>query len=136
VRSGLAKKLGITAPDVRKRNLVRPDDLPYTVGTLLFGNPLTYENVDCPRALDCAIDQSGYSERLYIEGNGDRVAYGLGCGVETAGLVNYESAKVRVDPDGTVTVASGISSQGQGQHTTYAQVCAETLGIPLESINV
>jgi aerobic carbon-monoxide dehydrogenase large subunit len=132
----LAKELGMNASDLRKCNLVRPDELPYTVGTLLFGNPLTYENIDCPRALEHAIEQSGYNERLHIEKNGDHVAYGLGCGVETAGLVNYESARVRVDPDGTVSVASGISSQGQGQHTTYAQVCAETLGVPLERVDV
>ena len=132
----LAKKLGMTAPDLRRRNLVRPADMPYAVGTVLFGNPMTYENTDCPGMLERAIEQSGYDEEVHAEPNGDRVAYGLACGVETAGLVNYESAQVRVDPDGTVTVASGISSQGQGQTTTYAQVCAETLGVPFERVNV
>jgi CO/xanthine dehydrogenase Mo-binding subunit len=56
--------------------------------------------------------------------------------VETGGLVNFESAQVRVDPDGSVMVSSGISSQGQGQMTTYAQVCAEALGVDFERVSV
>jgi CO/xanthine dehydrogenase Mo-binding subunit len=110
--------------------------LPYAIGTTLFGNPLTFENADCPGMLERAIAQSGYDEKARAEPNGDRVAYGLAFGFETAGLVNYESAQVRVDPDGTVTVVSGMSSQGQGQTTTYAQVCAETLGVPFERVSV
>src|SRR5262249_2631554 len=57
-------------------------------------------------------------------------------GVETGGLVNFESARVRLDPDGTVAITSGMSSQGQGQLTAYAQVCAEALGVAFESVSV
>jgi carbon-monoxide dehydrogenase large subunit len=132
----LAKELGIAAAELRRRNLVQTKEMPYTVGTVLFGNPMTYESADFPSALERAIEESGYHEKVQIEPNGDRVAYGLACGVETAGLVNFESAQVRVDTDGTVTVSSGISSQGQGQMTTYAQVCAETLGVTFEAVRV
>jgi carbon-monoxide dehydrogenase large subunit len=132
----LAKELGIAAADLRRRNLVQPKEMPYTVGTVLFGNPMTYESADFPGAFERAIEESGYHERVQVEANGERIAYGLACGVETAGLVNFESAQLRVDVDGTVTLASGISSQGQGQRTTYAQVCAETLGVPFEAVRV
>ena len=132
----LAKEIGLSAAELRARNLVRPKEMPYRVGTSLFGNDLVYENADFPRALATAMEATGYTEQVEIAASGDRIAYGIGCGVETGGLVNFESARIRVDPDGTVAVASGISSQGQGQFTTYAQVCAEALGVPFDSVSV
>jgi CO/xanthine dehydrogenase Mo-binding subunit len=94
------------------------------------------ENADFPQALRTALATSGYSERVEVAASGDRIAYGIGCGVETGGLVNFESALVCINPDGTVAVKSGMSSQGQGQFTTYAQVCAETLGVSLANVSV
>jgi carbon-monoxide dehydrogenase large subunit len=132
----LAKEIGLPAAELRARNLVRPQEMPYRVGTSLFGNDLVYENADFPRALTTALEAAGYSERVETTVDGGRIAYGIGCGVETGGLVNFESARVRIDPDGTVAVASGISSQGQGQLTTYAQVCADALGVPFASVSV
>jgi carbon-monoxide dehydrogenase large subunit len=132
----LAKEIGVGTAELRARNLVRPQDMPYRVGTALFGNGLVYENADFPRALATAIEVSGYTEQVEIASNGDRIAYGIGCGVETGGLVNFESARIRVDPDGTVAVTSGMSSQGQGQSTSYAQVCADALGVPFDCVSV
>jgi len=132
----LAKEIGLPAAALRARNLVRPHEMPYRVGTSLLGHDLVYENADFPCALASALEAAGYNERVEIAADGDRIAYGIGCGVETGGLVNFESARVRVDPDGTVAVASGISSQGQGQSTTYAQVCADALGVPFDSVSV
>ena len=132
----LAKEIGCGADELRARNLVRPSEMPYRVGTTLLNNDLIYENADFHLALATAIDASGYSEQVEVTASGERIAYGIGCGVETGGLVNFESAQVRIDPDGSVAVRSGMSSQGQGQFTTYAQVCAETLGVPFESVSV
>ncbi len=132
----LAKEIGWSAAEFRAHNLVRPDDMPYRVGTTLLGNDLVYENADFPRALATAIETSGYNERIEVAASGERIAFGLGCGVETGGLVNFESAQVRIDPDGAVVIASGMSSQGQGQFTTYAQVCAEALGVRFEEVSV
>ncbi len=132
----LAKEIGWNAADFRAHNLVRPADMPYRVGTTLLGNDMVLENADFPHALATAIETSGYSEQVEVAANGDRIAYGIGCGVETGGLVNLESAQVRINPDGTVAIKSGMSSQGQGQFTTYAQVCADTLGVALENISV
>jgi carbon-monoxide dehydrogenase large subunit len=132
----LAKEIGVGAAELRARNLVRPQEMPYRTGTSLFGHGLTYENADFPRALETAIEQSGYTEQIEVASTGDRIAYGMGCGVETGGLVNFESAHVRVDADGSVAVTSGMSSQGQGQLTTYAQVCAEALGVDFDRVSV
>jgi carbon-monoxide dehydrogenase large subunit len=87
----LAKEIGVGAAELRARNLVRPQEMPYRVGTSLFGHPLIYENADFPRALATAVEVSGYTEQIEIASNGDRIAYGMGCGVETGGLVNFES---------------------------------------------
>ena len=98
----LAKEIGLPAAALRARNLVRPHEMPYRVGTSLLGHDLVYENADFPRALASALEAAGYNEQVEIATDGDRIAYGIGCGVETGGLVNFESARVRVDPDGTV----------------------------------
>jgi carbon-monoxide dehydrogenase large subunit len=132
----LAKEIGLSAADLRARNLVRPEEMPYCTGTSLFGNPITYENADFLRAFATAIKASGYSDQVEIAANGDRIAYGIGCGVETGGLVNFESAHVRIHGDGAVLVTSGMSSQGQGQSTTYAQVCADALGVLFDCVTV
>ena len=132
----LAKQIGISAAGLRSRNLVRPQEMPYRSGTSLFGNVIVYENSDFTDTFAIALQESGYDEKVEIASNGDRIAYGIGCGVETGGLVNFESARVRLDPDGTVAIASGMSSQGQGQLTAYAQVCAEALGVAFESVSV
>jgi len=132
----LAKEIGMSAADLRARNLVRPQEMPYPTGTSLFGHGLVYENSDFPATFATALRGSGFTEEVEIARNGDRIAYGIGCGVETGGLVNFESAHIRVDADGRVAVTSGMSSQGQGQLTTYAQVCAQALGVPCESVSV
>ena len=82
------------------------------------------------------VGDAAYTEEVKTNGDGERVAWGLACGVEASGFVNYESARVAVDPSGLVTVFSGMSSQGQGQQTTYAQVCAETLGVDFDSVQI
>ncbi|HEY7244246.1 MAG TPA: xanthine dehydrogenase family protein molybdopterin-binding subunit [Xanthobacteraceae bacterium] len=132
----LAKETGASARDLRARNLVRRQEMPYRTGTSLFGNGLVYESSDFTGTFATALRESGYSEQIEIAPNGDRIAYGIGCGVETGGLVNFESASVRLDPDGSVAITSGMSSQGQGQLTTYAQVCAQALGVAFESVSV
>ena len=132
----LAKEIRMSAADLRARNLVRPQEMPYRVGTSLFGHGLVYENSDFPGTFATALRESGYTDEVEIAANGERVAYGIGCGVETGGLVNFKSARVRADPDGSVAVTSGMSSQGQGQFTTYAQVCAKALGVPFQSVAV
>jgi carbon-monoxide dehydrogenase large subunit len=132
----MAKELGLTASALRARNLVAPADLPYATGTTLMGMPLTFENCDYPDLFARALAASGYREEIETDDAGRRIAFGLACGVETGGIVNFESAQVRLDPDGTVSVSAGMSSQGQGQVTTYAQVCAAALGVTLDRVSV
>jgi carbon-monoxide dehydrogenase large subunit len=131
----VAKKLGMSAVAIRARNIVRPTDMPYAPRINTSSATSAFENGDFPLMLQKAV-AGGYDEKTVTNERNERVAWGLACGVEASGFVNYESAKVSIDPSGLVTVLSGMSSQGQGQRTTYAQVCAETLGVRFENVQV
>ncbi len=132
----LAKDIGMSAVELRRRNMVRPADLPYEPGPTLLGCKMRFESGDFPAMLEKTIEVSGFTERVEVEPDGSRVGWGLACGIEAGGFVNFETAHVRVDPRGTVSVFSGMSTQGQGQLTTYAQVCAEALGVDVAAVNV
>jgi carbon-monoxide dehydrogenase large subunit len=132
----IAKDVGIPAPEVRQRNLVQPADMPYVPGTAKAGTKIRLDSGDYPAMLRRAVANSGYSEVVDTLPTGERAAWGLACGLETAGLVSGESASIRIDSGGRVTLRSGMSTQGQGHATIYAQLCAETLGVDPDRIYV
>jgi aerobic carbon-monoxide dehydrogenase large subunit len=132
----LAKEIGIGGAELRRRNMIAPDDLPYETGAPLAGGKMRFDSGDFPRLLDTLVETSGYDETLQVSADGERSAWGLACGIEAGGFVNFETALVRVDATGHVSVLSGMTTQGQGQITTYAQVCAEMLGADLERVSV
>lgn len=132
----LAKRAGLGAAELRRRNLVTPADLPHRLGTTIAGLQATAESGDFPALFEAAVAESGYSEEVGETADGRRQAWGLAAAIEASGLVNFETANVRIDGAGLVTVFCGMTTQGQGQPTTYAQVCAETLGVPLERVSV
>jgi CO/xanthine dehydrogenase Mo-binding subunit len=132
----LAKLAGIPAPEIRRRNVVRPADFPYRLGTSLAGMEPTLESGDFAAMLETATRESGYDEIVEIAADGRRTAWGLACSIEVGGVVNFETANVRVDEAGNILVHSGISTQGQSQATTFAQICAETLGVDFDRVSV
>jgi carbon-monoxide dehydrogenase large subunit len=132
----VAKEIGVSALDLRRRNLVTPATLPYETGLRLAGEIVAFESGDFPAVFSCAVRDSGYDEEVTLTQDGQREAWGIAGGIEVSGAVNFESAMVRVDIVGNVLVHSGMTSQGQGQHTTYAQVCAETLGVDFDRVQV
>lgn len=132
----LAKELGISALSLRERNLIEPSDLPFLSGGILATIPMRFESGDFPALVAKAVEDSGYDEAVNVTADGCREAWGMACGIEASGLVNFESALIRIDITGNVIVFSGMTTQGQGQLTTYAQVCAEALGVDFERIQV
>ncbi|MCY4395840.1 MAG: xanthine dehydrogenase family protein molybdopterin-binding subunit [Rhodospirillaceae bacterium] len=124
-----ARDLGLSAPEIRRRNLVTPSDMPYAPHIPYAGPGCRFESGDFPALLERAVAGSGYGERVETVGARERAAWGLACGIESTGFIGFESAEVRIDGAGNVTVLSGMSSQGQGQATAYAKVCAEVLGV-------
>ena len=137
----LAGEAGLDPAELRRRNLVRPDEMPYDVGMLYRdGNPLVYDGGDFPdglaRALQ-AIDYDGLrASQAELRSRGIYRGVGISSYVEGTGIGPYEGATVRLDASGKVLVATGACSQGQGHETAYAQIAADALGVTLEDVTV
>jgi carbon-monoxide dehydrogenase large subunit len=130
-----AKVLGVDRVELRLRNLVRPDQMPYDAGILYRdGEPLLLDGGDYPAALRRAV------ELLTAEhpdvGGDRRLGVGVAMYVEGTGIGPFEGAAVTVGSDGRVLVRTGACSQGQGHETVFAQVCADALGVEPDAVNV
>jgi carbon-monoxide dehydrogenase large subunit len=133
-----AAEIGMDPTEVRRRNLVAPDAFPYTNGT-----GTVYDSGDYARALDLALEASGYqelrAEQARRRESGDHRLLGIGVStyVEvTNGDGGGEWAKVEVLPSGRAKVYTGTSPHGQGHATAWAMVASEQLGIPVEDIEL
>ncbi len=141
VMDAIAAELGLDRAQVRERNFIQPDEMPYDHG-LIFqdGRPLIYDSGDYPATLDKIKKLVGWDEfdslREQARAEGRRVGIGLAGYVEGTGVGPYEGAWVKVETDGSVVVATGLTTQGQGHQTAFAQVAADTLGVPLDSVTV
>ena len=137
----IAARLGLDRALVRERNFIQPAEMPYDHG-LIFqdGRPLIYDSGDYPAALAKLKKLVGWEEfgavREAARASGRRVGIGLACYVEGTGVGPYEGAYVRVETTGAVVVATGLTSQGQGHETVFAQIAADALGVPLETVTV
>jgi carbon-monoxide dehydrogenase large subunit len=135
----VAHELQLDRAEVRRRNFIKPEQMPYEVG-LIFrdGKPLIYDSGDYPRGQETALTQADYDgfrerQRLARE-QGRFIGIGLGNYVEGTGLGPFEGVTVRVLPSGKVTVATGATNQGQGTRTTLSQIVAEQVGCRIEDI--
>jgi carbon-monoxide dehydrogenase large subunit len=135
-----ARRLGLDPLELRRRNFIAPDEMPYEVGGAVLNQHTVYDCGDYASALDKALEAIGYeaarAEQAAARREGRHVGIGVGCLVEKAGLGPWEYARVEVDATGHVVVYSGVASVGQGIETTLAQVCADELGVSPESITV
>jgi carbon-monoxide dehydrogenase large subunit len=141
VMDRLANELGIDRAEIRRRNFIGPDEFPYDVGvTFQDGGPTVYDSGDYPAGLELLLEKVGYADfEARGEGaraEGRRIGLGMACYVEGTGIGPYEGAAIDVQVDGTVTVATGLASQGQGHQTILAQIAADELGVPIERIRV
>ena len=135
----VARGLGIDQAEVRRRNLIRADQMPYETGaTLRDGSKARYDSGDYHACLDKALtlaDYASFPERqAAARAEGRRRGIGVSCCIEDTGLGPYEGATVRVEPGGKVLVRTGAAAQGQGHHTMVAQIVAENLGVTPEDI--
>ncbi len=137
----VAAYLGVDRADIRERNFIQPEEMPYDHGlTFQDGRPLVYDSGDYPALLEKIKKLVGWDEfgaaREAAAKQGRRVGIGLACYVEGTGVGPYEGAHVRVETTGEVVVATGLTTQGQGHETVFAQVAAEELGVPVETVTV
>ncbi len=143
-----AAELGLDRTEIRRKNFIPPEAFPYTVPVVL-----QYDSGNYAGTLDLAMkdaDWAGFEQRrdeakkrgklrgigisTYVEACGIAPSAVAGAIGARAGL--YEAGQVRVHPTGSVTVFTGTHSHGQGHETTFAQVMAELLGVPVDQVNV
>ncbi len=137
-----ARELGIDRVEIRRRNCIQPDQFPYD-HEILFQDfrPLVYDSGNYPAALDRAAELIGYErflrdEQPALRKAGKHVGIGVVSYIEGTGVGPYEGARVTVEPSGTVRLATGVGTQGQGHFTTFAQIVAEVLTVGIEQIQV
>ncbi|GIL36849.1 dehydrogenase/oxidase [Phycicoccus sp. DTK01] len=137
----IAAHLGLDRTEVRSRNFIQPDEMPYDHG-LMFqdGRPLKYDSGDFPASLAKLKDLVGWDDfaayREQAAREGRKVGLGIGCYVEGTGVGPYEGGHVQVETNGRVNVATGLTTQGQGHQTVLAQIVADQLGVRLEDVHV
>jgi carbon-monoxide dehydrogenase large subunit len=144
-----ARELGLSGVDIRRRNLIRPEDIPYRMPSRLVDDSGHYD--EC---LTKALDALGYdefrAEQERRRGTAEApIGIGFACYNELTGLgraasagprmpfrTGHDACTVRMNPDGRVTVFSGVTSQGQGLETTMAQIVADGIGVAYDDVDV
>ncbi|MBR0846782.1 xanthine dehydrogenase family protein molybdopterin-binding subunit [Bradyrhizobium diazoefficiens] len=130
-----ARKLGMTPDAVRRKNFIQPKALPYKTAT-----GKVYDSGDFAAHLKRAMEIAEWKEfakRAKLAKKGGLIrGIGLASYVEICGVMGEETANVRLDPNGDVTVLIGTQSSGQGHQTAYAQIVAEQFGLPPERVHV
>jgi carbon-monoxide dehydrogenase large subunit len=133
----LAVELGVEPVELRRRNLIAPEDFPYTTAV---GS--RYDVGDYGRALDEVLELAGI-EALRREQDARRarsdprqLGVGIAVYVEVTGFARKEFASVEIGDDGSAVVRVGTSSHGQGHETAFAQLASGVFGIPVERILV
>ena len=136
-----AAGLGLDRAEIRRRNFIPPDEMPYSIG-LVFrdGKPMSYDSGDYPKCQAEALRLAGYdgfaARREAALAEGRHVGIGVANYVEGTGLGPFEGATVRIQPSGRICVYTGGGDSGQGHWTTLAQVCADKFGVGIEDVDV
>jgi carbon-monoxide dehydrogenase large subunit len=138
----VAGTLGLEPAEMRRRNMIRADEMPYRVDMLYRdGEPIVYDSGDYPGALEKALSAVGGLEAFRqrqsdARRQGRYLGLGIGCYIEGTGVGPFESALVRIDPSGKLYVTSGACPQGQGMETIFAQVAADLWQVAPEDVVV
>ena len=139
----LARELGMDPAEVRRRNFIPPDRFPFKTQT-----GAVYDSGDYAKALDRALEKAGWeqlkAERDAARAEGRLVGLGLSMYVEVCGVGpssglptgGWEHSQVTVERDGRVSATTGASPHGQGNETTFAQMLADQLGVPMEHVRI
>jgi carbon-monoxide dehydrogenase large subunit len=135
----VARELKIDRIEVRARNIIKPEQMPYEPGlTFRDGKPMVYASGDFPKSQDRAVELSHYQDfrarQAKARTEGRYLGIGIGNYVEGTGLGPFEGVTIRILPNGKVSVATGATTQGQGTRTTLSQIVADRLGCRIEDI--
>ena len=139
----LAVELKMDAAEIRFKNFVHPDQFPFATAT-----GLNYDSGDYANTFTKALDMIGYKKLREDQALARKQGRLVGIGISTYGEIcamgpspavaagGWESATVKVEPTGKVTILTGISPHGQGEETTFAQVAGDELGVDMDDILV
>jgi carbon-monoxide dehydrogenase large subunit len=143
----IARDLGLDPAEVRRRNLVRPEELPYTSAT---GS--VYDSGSYHAALARLLEAAKYDDlrraQAAARAEGRHLGIGLACFLELTGagaqfygvggapISGQDAATLRVEPSGAITALVGVTDQGQGTPTAFAQIIADELGVTPEAVAV
>jgi aerobic carbon-monoxide dehydrogenase large subunit len=136
-----AQSLGIDRAEIRRRNLVPADRMPYATPIRTRGGiAVTLDSGDYPRCQQMALDAAGWANfparQQDARSAGRHRGIGLANYVEATGRGPFEHASVRIEPSGRIFVATGAAAMGQSTKTMLAQIVAEQLGADLDNIEV
>jgi carbon-monoxide dehydrogenase large subunit len=136
-----ARELGMSPVEIRRRNYIPPNAFPYNYEILYQDMaPLTYDSGNYQPALEQAVKLVEYDrfvqDQPKLRTEGRHLGIGIVSYVEGTGIGPYEGARVRVDPNGSVTLATGVGTQGQGHFTSFAQIVADQLGLSQTDVRV
>ena len=136
----IAKQLGLSRVEVRRRNLLQPADMPHERPLMALGDEVVLDSGDYPGLLDKALARCAWNklEREVNErrAKGELIGLGLAMYVEKSGLGPIDGVRVRVHDSGDVEVITGGASVGQGFETVVAQICADRLGVDYRKVRV
>jgi carbon-monoxide dehydrogenase large subunit len=138
-----ADKLGLDPAEIRRRNMLRPEDMPWSLGKLVPYEPASaVDSSDVPAAFDAALGALGYEtlkeQVRKPQPDGRLHGIGMACFVESSGAGPSETARVELLEDGGLRLISGVSTQGQGHKTVLAQIAGDVFGgaVPMEAIEL
>lgn len=139
----VAGRFGLDPAEVRRKNFIPNSSFPHTTAM-----GLTYDSGDYETTMDKALRLADYpalrKQQEELRAQGRYLGIGLSTYVEVCGMgpsaampaAGWDSATVRVEPTGSITVMTGVSPHGQGQETTFAQIVADELGVPIDQVSV
>src|SRR5436190_15326619 len=139
----LALELKMDPAEIRLKNFIGKDEFPYATAT-----GLSYDSGDYALPLKKALDMVDYHKLRNAQRDAKAKGRLFGIGMSTYGEIcafgpspatpagGWESATVKVEPSGTVTVMTGVSPHGQGEETTFAQIAADELGVSMDDVLV
>ncbi len=135
----VAKDLGLDRVEFRRRNLVAASEMPYRVPTITpFESKDEFDSGDYAVMLDRCLAEFGWADKAKLQGrliDGRYHGLAVGCFVEGGAAGPKETARLEIEPGGTVAVFIGSSAVGQGVETVFAQIAADALEIPMERIS-
>ena len=136
----IADEFDLDPLDVRRINFVNKDEMPYTREIDAMGTPLVYDSGDYAGLLDQTSVRIGL-DMLRADVNkrraaGELVGLGFGFFVEKSGFGPFDGVRISVNESGRIEVVTGVASVGQGVETVIAQICADTLGAPIDRVRV